>query len=98
MSLAMVFHPMVQLILPAKLIGFGLTLFIQGYLCIYIAFAMCQTNVQRGIAGVMGAVLVTANYVKLWGSPFWSGPTMALIIGAVLFLSLEYDGKEAVPA
>jgi hypothetical protein len=98
MSLAMIFHPIVQIILPAKLIGFGLTLFIQGYLCIYIAFAMCQTNVQRGIAGVMGAVLVTANYVKLWGSPFWSGPTMALIIGAVLFFSLEYDGKEAAAA
>jgi len=90
MSLAMVFHPLVQIILPAKDIGFGLTLLIQGYLCVYIAFAMCTNNVQRGIAGVMGAVLVTANYIKLWGSPFWSGPTMALIIGAVMYLSLEY--------
>ena len=93
MSIAMIFHPVVQLILPAKLIGFGLTLFIQGYLCVYIAFAMCRTNVQRGIAGVMGAVLVTANYVKLWGSPFWSGPTMALIIGAVMFFALEYETR-----
>ncbi len=96
MSIAMVFHPFVQIILPAKLIGFGLTLLIQGYLCVYIAFAMCTTNVQRGIAGVMGAVLVTANYVKLWGSPFWSGPTLALIIGAVLYFSLEWypEGKK----
>ncbi|MDM8524159.1 hypothetical protein QUF80_12385 [Desulfococcaceae bacterium HSG8] len=95
MSIAMVFHPWVQLILPAKMIGFGLTLLIQGYLCVYIAFAMCQDNVQRGIAGVMGAVLVSANYVKLWGSPFWSGPTMSLIIGAILFFSLEYkSGKD----
>ncbi|MFW2365647.1 MAG: hypothetical protein ACN4GW_04480 [Desulforhopalus sp.] len=98
MSLAMVFHPFVQLVLPAKLIGFGLTLFIQGYLCIYIAFAMCTTNVQRGIAGVMGAVLVTANYVKLWGSPFWSGPTMALIIGAVLYFMLEHESAETAEA
>lgn len=90
MSIAMVFHPLVQIILPAKLIGFGLTLLIQGYLCIYLAFAMCTTNVQRGVAGVMGAVLVTANYVKLWGSPFWSGPTMALIVGAILYFSLEH--------
>lgn len=90
MSIAMVFHPLVQIILPAKLIGFGLTLLIQGYLCVYIAFAMCTNNIQRGIAGVMGAVLVTANYVKLWGSPFWSGPTMALIIGACLYFSLEW--------
>ena len=92
MSLAMLFHPLVQIILPAKLIGFGLTLLIQGYLCIYLAFAMCTTNVQRGIAGVMGAALVSANYVKLWDSPFWSGPTMALIVGAILFFLLEYDG------
>ncbi|MBU0973209.1 MAG: putative sulfate/molybdate transporter [Proteobacteria bacterium] len=94
MSLAMIFHPFVQIILPAKLIGFGLTLLIQGYLCIYLAFAMCTTNVQRGIAGVMGAALVSANYVKLWESAFWSGPTMALIVGAVLFFLLEYDGNK----
>ncbi|MCP4347805.1 MAG: hypothetical protein GY795_20070 [Desulfobacterales bacterium] len=94
MSIAMVFHPLVQIILPAKLIGFGLTLLIQGYLCTYIAFAMCTTNVQRGIAGVMGAVLVSANYVKLWGNPFWSGPTMALIVGTVLYFSLEYYTEE----
>jgi hypothetical protein len=99
MSIAMVFHPFVQIILPAKLIGFGLTLLIQGYLCCYIAFAMCTTNVQRGIAGVMGAALVTANYVKLWGSPFWSGPTIALIIGAILYFSLEwYPEQEKEPA
>ncbi len=91
MSIAMIFHPLVQIVLPAKLIGFGLTLLIQGYLCIYLAFAMCTTNVQRGIAGVMGAALVSANYVKLWDSAFWSGPTMALIIGAILFFLLEYD-------
>ncbi len=90
MSIAMIFHPIVQIILPAKDIGFALTLLIQGWLCIYLAFAMCTTNVQRGIAGIMGAVLVTANYVQLWGSAFWSGPTMGLIIGAVLYLSLEY--------
>ncbi len=93
MSIAMCFHPFVQLILPAKEIGFGLTLLIQGYLCIYIAFVMCKTNVQRGIAGIMGASLVTANYVKLWGSPFWSGPTIALIIGVILYFTLEYTGS-----
>ena len=90
MSIAMVFHPLVQIVLPGKLIGFGLTLLIQGYLCVYIAFAMCKTNTERGIAGVMGAVLVSGNYVKLWGSPFWSGPTLALIVGTLLYFSLEH--------
>jgi hypothetical protein len=94
MSIALIFHPVVQIILPGKLIGFGLTLLIQGYLCIYLAFAMCVNNTQRGIAGIMGAVLVSANYVKLWGNAFWSGPTLALIIGAVLYFSLEYYTKE----
>ena len=94
MSIAMVFHPFVQIILPAKLIGFGLTLLIQGYLCVYIAFAMCTTNVQRGIAGVMGAALISANYVELWGNAFWSGPTLALIIGFVLFMLLEYGHED----
>ncbi|HSL60272.1 MAG TPA: hypothetical protein VK885_00710 [Desulfotignum sp.] len=91
MSLAMIFHPFVQIILPGKLIGFGLTLLIQGYLCIYLAFSICTTNVQRGIAGVMGAALVSANYVKLWDNAFWSGPTIALMVGTVLYFLLEYD-------
>ncbi len=90
----MVFYPLVQIVLPAKLIGFGLTLLIQGYLCIYLAFAMCTNNVQRGVAGVMGAVLVTANYVKLWGSPIWSGPTLALITGTVLYFALEHYSEK----
>lgn len=94
MSIAMIFHPLVQIILPAKLIGFGLTLLIQGYLCIYLAFAMCTTNIQRGIAGVMGAALVSANYVKLWDNAFWSGPTIALIVGAVLYFLLEHDALQ----
>ena len=95
MGLALLFHPIVQIVLPAKLIGFGLTLIIQGYLCIYLAFAICKTNVQRGIAGIMGAVLVSGNYVKLWGSPFWSGPTMGLIVGTVLYFILEYSSEES---
>jgi hypothetical protein len=90
MSIAMMFHPIVQLIIPAKDIGFGLTLLIQGYLCVYLAFAMCETNVQRGVAGCMGAALVTANFVKLWHSAFWSASTVGLLVGAILYFLLEY--------
>lgn len=101
MSIALAIHPIVQIILPAKDIGFALTLLIQGYLCIYLAFAMCQNNLQRGIAGIMGAVLVTGNYVKLWGSPIWSGPTMGLLVGVVMYFTFEhhFGGKpEPAPA
>jgi len=97
MSLAMIFHPLVQLILPGKLIGFGLTLLIQGYLCVYLAFSICTTNVQRGIAGVMGAALVSANYVNIWDNPFWSGPTMALVVGTILYFTLEHDFSKRQP-
>jgi len=97
MSLAMIFHPLVQLILPGKLIGFGLTLLIQGYLCVYLAFSICTTNVQRGIAGVMGAALVSANYVNIWDNPFWSGPTMALVVGTILYFTLEHDFRKRPP-
>jgi len=90
MSIAMCFNPLVQLVLPAKAIGLGLTLVIQGWLCTYLAFMMCETNTQRGIAGAMGAALIAANYVKVWGSPIWSGPTLGLITGAVLYFLVEY--------
>ncbi len=36
---------------------------------------------------------LAANYTKAWGSAFWSGQTMALIMGAVLFFILEYDKR-----
>ena len=45
MTLALLLHPIVQIMLPAKNIGFGLTLLIQGYLCSYLAMEMCDTNV-----------------------------------------------------
>ncbi len=97
MSIAMLFFPIVALILPAKEIGFGLTLLIQGWLCCYIALAMCKNNIQRGIAGVMASALIFANYVEIWHSAIWSGPTMALIVGAILYFALEHGkAKEEV--
>jgi len=93
MTLALLLHPIVQIMLPAKNIGFGLTLLIQGYLCSYLAMEMCETNIQRSIAGIMAAALLMANYVKLWGSPFFSAPAMGLATGVILWLVLEYQGK-----
>ncbi|NYT03205.1 MAG: hypothetical protein GKC00_00700, partial [Candidatus Methanofastidiosa archaeon] len=93
MSIALLINPIVQIMLPAKNIGFGLTLLIQGYLCSYLAMEMCETNVQRAIAGIMAGALIMANYVKLWGSPFFSAPAMGLVVGIILYLSLEYEGK-----
>ncbi len=93
MTLALLLNPIVQIMLPAKNIGFGLTLLIQGYLCSYLAMEMCETNVQRAIAGIMAGSLIMANYIKLWGSPFFSAPAIGLVVGIILYLSLEYEGK-----
>ncbi len=95
MSIALLVNPIVQIMIPARNIGFGLTLLIQGYLCSYLAMEMVENNVQRAIAGIMAAALVMANYIKLWGSPFFSAPAMGLLVGIILYLSLEYEsGKK----
>ena len=93
MTLALLLHPIVQIMLPAKSIGLGLTYLIQGYLCSYLAMEMCTNNTQRSIAGIMAAALLMANYVKLWGSPFFSAPAIGLATGVILWLILEYEGK-----
>ena len=98
MSIALLIHPVVQIMLPAKNIGFGLTLLVQGYLCSYLAMEMCETNTQRAIAGIMAGSLIMSNYIKLWGSPFFSAPAMGLVIGIILYLSLEYEGGEKTKA
>ena len=95
MSIALLVNPIVQIMIPARNIGFGLTLLVQGYLCSYLAMEMVENNVQRAIAGIMAAALIMANYIKLWGSPFFSAPAMGLIIGIILYLTLEYEsGKK----
>jgi phosphate/sulfate permease len=73
--------------MPARFIGFGITLALQGYLCSYIAFEMCTNNVQRGIAGVMGACVIAANFTHI--SPILSGPTLGLLLGAFLYIALK---------
>ena len=97
MSLALALNPIVQIMLPAKNIGLGLTLLIQGYLCSYLAMEMCQNNIQRAIAGIMTGALIMANYVALWKpilgmySSFFSAPAMGLLVGIILHILVERD-------
>jgi len=95
MSIGLLINPIVQIMLPARTIGYGLTLLIQGYLCAYLAMEMVENNVQRAIAGIMAAMLIVGNYVTLWGSPFFSAPALGLVTGIVLYIILEYDGGMA---
>ncbi len=75
--------PIVSLLKPVLPIALSLTLLIQGYVCTRIAMNYAQTDVEKGIAGVMGAVLATRG--AAWG----------LAVGIVLHLLLERKwGKE----
>jgi len=97
MSFALALNPIVQIMLPAKNIGLGLTLLIQGYLCSYLAMEMCQNNIQRAIAGIMTGALIMANYVALWKpilgmySSFFSAPAMGLLVGIILHVLVERE-------
>lgn len=67
MSFALILVPVVTLLKPGLNIGMALTLLIQGYLCGYLAIEMLekQSNLKRGVAVIVGAVLATQG--AAWG-------------------------------
>ena len=71
----------VQLILPAAL---SLTLIVQGYVCCKIGLGMIKTDMERGIAGVMAAILAI------------KGASWGLIIGIVVYILLNGNFKDPV--
>lgn len=79
MSIALILGPVVSFFQPGINIGMALTMLIQGYLCGYLAMEILKdhTNLERGIAIIIGAVLATQG--AAWG----------LGIGIVLWLLLE---------
>jgi len=79
MSIALLLGPVVSLFKPGLAIGLSLTLLVQGYLCAYLAMEMVESKIERGIAGVVGAIIAIKG--AAWG----------LIIGLVLYFLLEHD-------
>lgn len=79
MTIAVILVPVVTLFKPGLNIGMALTLLIQGYLCGYLAIEMLdrQSNLERGIAVIVGSVLAVQG--AAWG----------LGVGLVLWLCLE---------
>ncbi len=79
MSIALMLGPVVSFFQPGINIGMALTMMIQGYLCGYLAMEILKdhSNLERGIAIIIGAVLATKG--AAWG----------LGIGIVLWLLLE---------
>ena len=85
--------PLVALIKPILPLSMSLTLMIQAFGCFYVALGLCQNNVQRGVAGIIGGVLAITN------------PQTGLICGIIVSFICEWllskdftrKGPEAVP-
>jgi len=57
--------PIVSLVQPVLPVALSLTLLVQGYVCTRLAMNICHSDTDRGIAGVMGAVLAAKG--AAWG-------------------------------
>lgn len=68
--------PIATLIQPILPVALALTLLVQGFICARLAIDMCKSDLDKGIAGVMAAVIAIRG--ASWG----------LIVGIVLYLLL----------
>jgi hypothetical protein len=57
--------PVVTLVQPVLPVALSLTLLVQGYICTRLAMDMCSTEMEKGIAGVMGTIIVAKS--AAWG-------------------------------
>ncbi|UPA32134.1 hypothetical protein L0P85_08375 [Terrisporobacter glycolicus] len=76
--------PIVSLFQPVLPIALSLMLIVQGYICTRIAMGICKNDTDRGVAGVMGAVLAA------------KGATWGLAIGIILHLILRDFTKKKI--
>lgn len=76
--------PIVTLVQPVLPVALSLTLLVQGYICTRIAMDMCETEMDKGIAGVMGTVIVAKS--AAWG----------LAVGIILHLLLSSKKDKGV--
>ncbi len=74
--------PLSSLLTPVLPVALSLTLLVQGYICTRLAMSMCKTDLDRGICGVMGAVLATRG--AAWG----------LAVGIILHLLLKFYSEK----
>lgn len=58
-------------------VALSLMMLVQGYVCVALAMGFCKTDTEKGVAGIMGAVLVAKG--AAWG----------LAIGIVFYLLLK---------
>ena len=78
--------PISSLLQPVLPVALSLTLLVQGYICTRLAMEMCENSVERGICGVMGAVLAT------------QGATWGLAVGVIMHLLLHFYSRKTAEA
>jgi hypothetical protein len=80
--ICVMYLPLVAIFKPILPIAIALTIMVQGFACFYIAMEMVKTNEERGVAGVIGAILAVA------------GATYGLAAGIILwFVVLKFGVK-----
>lgn len=77
--------PVVSLVRPILPAALSMTLLVQGFVCVRLAVEITKSSIDRGIAGVVGAVIVAR------------GATWGLIVGLLLYFLL-YQKDEIVKA
>ncbi|WP_426350375.1 hypothetical protein ACPWSR_03800 [Alloiococcus sp. CFN-8] len=82
--LAVATIPIVTLVQPVLPVALSLTLLVQGYICTRLAMDICETETDKGIAGVMGTVIVAKS--AAWG----------LAVGIIMYVLLS--GRKTVKA
>ena len=75
--------PIVSLVQPVLPVALSLTMLVQGYICTRLAMDMCETEMDKGIAGVMGTIIVAKS--AAWG----------LAVGIILHFLLSGKKEKA---
>jgi len=75
--------PIVSLVQPVLPVALSLTMLVQGYICTRLAMDMCETEMDKGIAGVMGTIIVAKS--AAWG----------LAVGIILHFLLSGTKEKA---
>lgn len=74
--------PIVSFMKPIFPIAISITLLLQGYICASLAMEYCKTDIDKGIAGIMGVIL------------FVKGAAWGLISGIFLYILLAGFKKD----
>ncbi|MDR2523866.1 MAG: hypothetical protein LBC93_09235 [Synergistaceae bacterium] len=83
-ALSVAIIPIATLLRSVLPVALSITLLVQGYICAGLAFKMCKTDMDRGIAGVMGAVLASKG--AAWG----------LAVGIILHFLLAFSPMKKI--